>query len=407
MVAACAANETPRISATQRRGRLGAGPASRAVMRRAPREDPCRREHREAKPRVVDVSGIEQQQDRARPAERRRGGPGSPQLSGEQCHARHRRRRERPTASGPTNSTYTTIASAVSTARRRRCIPPASAPSVDATIAMFQPEIATTWLAPAVVNAAARSRSTRSRSPISTPAASPASGSGIDRSMPSAAARRNPSSVRLMRSLRRQHLERFRAQRAHRADPGEVRAVVILRGRPDATAELDAIVRDDRRIPRQRRGHEHRRLGLEADGRRPAALARRADGLDDADPRAVTGRDRRRAPDAGRPRRHAGRSRATPIASGASQRGIHVQRPARPAPAARASAAPTSETASGDSAASASAPAAAPTASQAGLGTAQPTEMSGLSFSNVFSPTRPRSRSSSIVLEAATRPATR
>ena len=45
-------------------------------------------------------------------------------------------------------------------------------------MAMFQPEIATTWLTPAVVNAAARSRSTRSRRPIRIPAASPASGSG-------------------------------------------------------------------------------------------------------------------------------------------------------------------------------------------------------------------------------------
>ena len=84
----------------------------------------------------------------------------------------------------------------MSTARRRRCSPPASAPSVDATIAMFQPLMATTWLAPAIVNASARSRSTRSRSPISTPAARPASGSGIERSMPAAAARRKPSRVR-------------------------------------------------------------------------------------------------------------------------------------------------------------------------------------------------------------------
>ena len=81
-------------------------------------------------------------------------------------------------------------------ARRRRRSPPATAPSVDATIAMFQPEIATTWLAPAMVNALARSRSTRSRSPMSTPAAKPASGSGMELSRPSAAARRRPSSVR-------------------------------------------------------------------------------------------------------------------------------------------------------------------------------------------------------------------
>ena len=45
-------------------------------------------------------------------------------------------------------------------------------------MAMFQPEIATMWLAPAVAKSAARSRSTRSRRPMRIPAASPASGSG-------------------------------------------------------------------------------------------------------------------------------------------------------------------------------------------------------------------------------------
>ena len=45
---------------------------------------------------------------------------------------------------GPTKATYSTIATAVSTARRRRCSRSAIAPSVEATIAMFQPEIATT-----------------------------------------------------------------------------------------------------------------------------------------------------------------------------------------------------------------------------------------------------------------------
>ncbi len=50
-----------------------------------------------------------------------------------------------------------------------------------ATIAMFQPEMATMWLTPAVVKAAATSRSTRSRSPIRIAAASPPSGSGRTR----------------------------------------------------------------------------------------------------------------------------------------------------------------------------------------------------------------------------------
>ena len=63
------------------------------------------------------------------------------------------------------------------------------------TIAMFQPEIATTWLTPAVVNAAARSRSTRSRRPMRIPDASPACGSGRARVRASSPARRIPSIV--------------------------------------------------------------------------------------------------------------------------------------------------------------------------------------------------------------------
>ena len=54
-------------------------------------------------------------------------------------------------------------------------------------MAMFQPEIATTWLTPAAVKAFARSRSTRSRRPMRMPAARPASGSGSARASPSAA----------------------------------------------------------------------------------------------------------------------------------------------------------------------------------------------------------------------------
>ena len=98
-------------------------------------------------------------------------------------------------AEGPTKVTYATIATTVSVARRRRAIPPAIAASVEATIAMFQPEIATTWLAPAVVKSAARSRSTRSRRPIRTPAARPDSGSGMARAIPSAAPSRRLTSV--------------------------------------------------------------------------------------------------------------------------------------------------------------------------------------------------------------------
>ena len=46
-------------------------------------------------------------------------------------------------------------------------------------MAMFQPEMATMWLTPAVVKAAARFRSTRSRNPMRIAAARPPSGSGM------------------------------------------------------------------------------------------------------------------------------------------------------------------------------------------------------------------------------------
>ena len=96
-------------------------------------------------------------------------------------------------ADAPANATYATIARIVTTDRRRRPSRPVIAPIAAATMAMFQPEIATTWLTPAVVNAAARSRSTRSRRPIRIPAASPASGSGRTRVSASPAPRRRAS----------------------------------------------------------------------------------------------------------------------------------------------------------------------------------------------------------------------
>jgi hypothetical protein len=194
VVAAWAANETPRISASQRRGRPGAPPASRSVRLEPHAMMPAVASTDSRKP----ASSIQAGSSRSSPATAQPRAaaavPGRP--SSRASSATPAIVPARTTdGEGPTKSTYTAMATAVSTARRRRCMPPAMAASVDATIAMFQPEMATTWLAPAVVNAAARSRSTRSRSPISTPAASPASGSGIARSSPSAATRRSPSSV--------------------------------------------------------------------------------------------------------------------------------------------------------------------------------------------------------------------
>ena len=95
----------------------------------------------------------------------------------------------------PANSVYATIAASVTTARRRRrSSPPRSAATVAATIAMFQPEMATMWLTPAVVKSAATSLSTRSRRPIRIAAASPPSGSGRTRWSQSPETWRKPSS---------------------------------------------------------------------------------------------------------------------------------------------------------------------------------------------------------------------
>ena len=77
VVAAWAANETPRISATHRRGRPGrtGEPCGQAAP---PGEDPGCREDREAEARVVDVGGIDEQEHGAGPAQCRRCGPGLP-----------------------------------------------------------------------------------------------------------------------------------------------------------------------------------------------------------------------------------------------------------------------------------------------------------------------------------------
>ena len=92
----------------------------------------------------------------------------------------------------PARIVYSAIAPTVATARRRRAHAPSRAATSPATSAMFQPEMATTWERPVVVKSAARSRSTRSRSPIRMPAARSAAGSGSVRASASPASARMP-----------------------------------------------------------------------------------------------------------------------------------------------------------------------------------------------------------------------
>ena len=95
----------------------------------------------------------------------------------------------------------------------------------------------------------------------------------------------------LERPLRRKGTQTVRAQRADRTDPREVGTVVIGRRRADPTAELDAIPRDERRIPRQGGRHDDRRLSLEQHDGGTGPCSWRTDALDHRCPGAVSGRD--------------------------------------------------------------------------------------------------------------------
>ncbi len=142
-VAACAASETPRLSASQARIRPGWGPSSRAASGAA----------QAIKPAVAAL-------DSWNPAST--ASPGSTmsnrntaQPSAVAARAGRALSRARSTtpaiaaarstaAEAPANAVYAPIATAMSTARRRRRSRPPKAPTAPPTIAMFHPEIATT-----------------------------------------------------------------------------------------------------------------------------------------------------------------------------------------------------------------------------------------------------------------------
>ncbi len=78
----------------------------------------------------------------------------------------------------PTSATYAQTAARVASIRGRRPSPRRTIPSAAMTIAMFHPEIATTWLRPVATKSAVTGLGTRSRIPSRIPAARPAAGSG-------------------------------------------------------------------------------------------------------------------------------------------------------------------------------------------------------------------------------------
>ena len=197
----------------------------------------------------------------------------------------------------PAATTYATTVPSTASVTTRRWRPRSSAPTSPATIAMFQPEMATTWLTPAVVKSAASVRSTRSRSPMRIPAASPASGSGSDR--------RERVAGGVARDLERaggrlDQPQLARVEAARRTGAPEVGAIrVVVRRRSQAAVDLDHRAGGHDRIRGQGRGDNDlagRRLepeacDLVAIARRPRRLHRR--GPRPAEPRgAARGRAR-------------------------------------------------------------------------------------------------------------------
>ena len=215
---------------------------------------------------------------------------------------------------------------------------------------MFQPEIATTWLTPAVVKAAARSRSTRSRRPMRIPDASPACGSGRARVRASSPARRMPSIVEAgppaSPTIARSVVAERPVHARCRPGSGRSRRRTAARIGPRV-----ATIRPgpDRRVARQRRGDpDDRRArarpappgpgrGGQLEGRDLLAVPRRPDARDGPDPgpgarrSAASAADRARA---GRPARARSVPRRGPRRPTAPARRAAV--PAEPARAPRA-----------------------------------------------------------------------
>ena len=158
---------------------------------------------------------------------------------------------------------------------------PASAPSVDATIAMFQPLIATTWLAPAIVKASTKVMIHAIAKPDQDAGGEPGLGLG-HRSV--GAVGRGPSKpLRGALECARSREELGHQRGADRPDLRQVLPVLVGRWRTDATRDLGG-----RRARRRETTAASPRSGLATStstsmvaGRVPALGFNR---LDDADP---------------------------------------------------------------------------------------------------------------------------
>ena len=325
VVAACAANETPRISATQRRSRPGAAPARRSVIDEPHAMIPAVASTDRRKPASSIQAGIDEQQAGDRPAERRRGRARPAQLASEERDARHHAgaddRRRRPDErdvdhdrDGGQDRPAAALEAAGDGRERRR--DDGDVPAGDGHD---------------VARPGGRERGGEvAIDPVAKPDqdARREPGLGLGDRAVEAFGGGTAKALELAGERARggEDLERVRTERPDGADPGQVRAVVVLGWRPDPARQPDPIAGHDRRVPRQRRGDDDRRAARRARRSRVARppAARRPTG-----PSRPTARRRRAAaPAAGAAPPVAPRSpiATTPIATGARRR--HHRRPA-------------------------------------------------------------------------------
>ena len=308
-VAACAASEIPRLSASQPGIRPPAMPRRCRRQRVRPGEQPGRRHDREAEPGVADHAPGRRAAGAAAASPSAAGGPPGPAaLAREEHDAGHhgrpddRRRRAGGDDVGDDRRR-------IPRASDRRDRPRRTAATRPATIAMFQPEIATTWLTPAVAKSAASVAVDAFAEADEDPGGEPGLGLG-KRPLQGVAAR---VAERLEAHRRRAYQrERLRVEGARRARSPQVRAIrIVVRRRTEPALDLDDIPRGDRRERRQGRRDRHlAAVRQQAQPRDLVAVPRRSDGLDDGGPRPrVLGQRRRRRTPRGR------RGPATPAAA--------------------------------------------------------------------------------------------
>ena len=256
-VAACAASDTPRDSASHRARRPVVDPARRSRDAAAPGEEPAPSPPPRAGSRCRSPSpGRAAAEPGYGEAECRGGAPGPTRLARHEHHAAHECRAHDARAA---TSDEREQAQRHDDARRcvagvRGQLPRAVDPMTAPTSAMFQPLMATTWLRPVAVKASATSRETRSRRPTRIADASPAIGSGTTRASDSSASRRTDSATPDAHRRPRPRRSVLPDAHGHRSvDAREIarELAAVIEDRLESSLERDPVAGDERWVAGQ------------------------------------------------------------------------------------------------------------------------------------------------------------